>query len=240
MNYKFDLFKNNYLMLYKKYVSPVIVDVFDIAMAYKRNLNDDFKQDLSDISDTLILLEKAMAKEDLLCLNAALSRICVFSNGVSNSLRAISDDIDTLFDKSTQKINKLNLEEEQQYQKEEMYQKTSFEHLKEMFVEIINNYSKGFVVTENLKMNYEINWDDRLNKLLSDFNQEVIFLDSMENGELTSNYVECLQRIQHIASESSDFFEFIWDDSVYLLNIPTWPEFPEDYRIPECYHYPHL
>lgn len=87
--------------------------------------------------------------------------------------------------------------------------------------------------------NTEADLEDTFKSNMSILEDSVKFLSQAReaNDDITTQVA--LVRISIRAMRISNFFLDFNDDADMLLRATDWPDIPENYKVPEHYHYPH-
>ncbi len=103
---------------------------------------------------------------------------------------------------------------------------------------IFSKENKQKIKSENLRMDVSDDIDNILNIYLDLIRQKfnILPLAKEQNDEFAMR--SALLEICAHAMSLSSFFDAIRDDTEQLALLENWPDFPEDYKLPDHYKYP--
>jgi hypothetical protein len=109
--------------------------------------------------------------------------------------------------------------------------------LKNNYIQLLNEFYSS--EDKDLSIDTNLDLDRDLEEQISCLKDAVVLLKKTRDADDKIATQAALIFIRIYAMGLSGFFENIKDDADFLNNASQWPAIPENYKIPEHYHFPH-
>ncbi|TCV91092.1 hypothetical protein [Biostraticola tofi] len=111
-----------------------------------------------------------------------------------------------------------------------------FDEMKDIFLDLLSHKSDLPIDIDDLSINYNRSLEELLIKQLTLLHLKTKLLALAKNNDDELAMQSALLRLRTHAMSLSSFFDNIVEDTEVILRTGTWPEFPEDYKIPNHYN----
>ncbi|WP_413724595.1 hypothetical protein [Sodalis sp. RH16] len=109
--------------------------------------------------------------------------------------------------------------------------------LKDTYIQILQDFfaKNDRIVSMDIQLDLDQDFEEQINCL----RDAVSLLKKAREADDKIATQAALLHISSYAMGLSSFFGNIDSDATKLLRAPQWPAIPENYKIPEHYHFPH-